>query len=150
MTGDSHPMVTSMREHKGYLYVGGILNNRIGRLKLDGADPDLDRSHLLLGRAVMILDPHPRSLPRQGGHHPADGWRAEAQHLAGRGARFSPRSERPDSLVFDGASLLYASGSHVAAAAVSTQPVKDYGAIITALAHVAQRRCWPWASTQAR
>ncbi len=37
--GDSHPMVTSMREHRGYLYVGGILNNRIGRLRLDGADP---------------------------------------------------------------------------------------------------------------
>jgi ribose transport system permease protein len=38
MTGTSHPMVTSMREHKGYLYVGGILNNRIGRYKLPGAD----------------------------------------------------------------------------------------------------------------
>jgi ribose transport system permease protein len=37
MTGVSHPMVTSMREHKGYLYVGGILNNRIGRYKLPGA-----------------------------------------------------------------------------------------------------------------
>ncbi|MCL6691728.1 SMP-30/gluconolactonase/LRE family protein [Pseudomonas sp. R3.Fl] len=37
--GLSHPMVTSMREHKGYLYVGGILNNRIGRYRLDGADP---------------------------------------------------------------------------------------------------------------
>ena len=33
-------MVTSMREHKGYLYLGGILNNRIGRYKLAGADPD--------------------------------------------------------------------------------------------------------------
>ena len=32
-------MITSMREHKGYLYLGGIQNNRIGRLKLDGADP---------------------------------------------------------------------------------------------------------------
>ena len=40
MTGQSHPMVTSMREHKGYLYVGGILNNRIGRLKLHEADTD--------------------------------------------------------------------------------------------------------------
>ncbi|WP_374329625.1 ABC transporter permease [Aestuariivirga sp.] len=40
MTGVSHPMVTSMREHKGYLYVGGILNNRIGRLKLEKADPN--------------------------------------------------------------------------------------------------------------
>ncbi|MFT4182522.1 MAG: SMP-30/gluconolactonase/LRE family protein [Rhizobium sp.] len=37
--GASHPMVTSMREHKGYLYIGGILNNRIGRIKLKGADP---------------------------------------------------------------------------------------------------------------
>lgn len=39
MTGVSHPMVTSMREHKGYLYVGGILNNRIGRYRLEHADP---------------------------------------------------------------------------------------------------------------
>ena len=40
MTGVSHPMVTSMREHKGDLFIGGILNNRIGRHKLKGADPD--------------------------------------------------------------------------------------------------------------
>ncbi len=39
MTGLSHPMVTSMREHKGDLFIGGILNNRIGRYKLEGADP---------------------------------------------------------------------------------------------------------------
>ncbi|MFO0991184.1 MAG: SMP-30/gluconolactonase/LRE family protein [Hyphomicrobiales bacterium] len=39
LTGESHPMVTSMREHKGYLYVGGILNNRVGRYKLEHADP---------------------------------------------------------------------------------------------------------------
>lgn len=38
LTGVAHPSVTSMREHKGYLYIGGILNNRIGRLKIDGAD----------------------------------------------------------------------------------------------------------------
>lgn len=36
--GENHPMITSMREHKGYLYIGGILNNRVGRLKLDGMD----------------------------------------------------------------------------------------------------------------
>jgi ribose transport system permease protein len=35
----SHPTITSMREHKGYLYIGGLENNRIGRLRLDGADP---------------------------------------------------------------------------------------------------------------
>lgn len=38
LTGVSHPMVTSMREHKGYLFVGGILNNRIGRYKITDAD----------------------------------------------------------------------------------------------------------------
>ncbi|RST85347.1 ABC transporter permease [Aquibium carbonis] len=37
-SGDNHPMITSMREHKGHLYIGGILNNRVGRLKLDGVD----------------------------------------------------------------------------------------------------------------
>jgi ribose transport system permease protein len=37
--GVNHPMITSMREHRGYLYLGGISNNRIGRLKLAGADP---------------------------------------------------------------------------------------------------------------
>jgi ribose transport system permease protein len=32
-------MITSMREHKGWLYLGGITNNRIGRVKLgDWAD----------------------------------------------------------------------------------------------------------------
>ena len=36
--GQSHPMITSMREHKGYLYLGGITNNRIGRLKLKDAN----------------------------------------------------------------------------------------------------------------
>ncbi|HUL04694.1 MAG TPA: SMP-30/gluconolactonase/LRE family protein, partial [Candidatus Acidoferrum sp.] len=39
LTGVSHPMVTSMREHKGWLYVGGILNNRVGRYRIPGADP---------------------------------------------------------------------------------------------------------------
>ncbi|MDM8165903.1 SMP-30/gluconolactonase/LRE family protein [Roseovarius sp.] len=38
--GVNHPMVTSMREHKGYLYLGGLYNDRIGRLKLANADPD--------------------------------------------------------------------------------------------------------------
>ncbi|MBL1422181.1 MAG: SMP-30/gluconolactonase/LRE family protein [Alphaproteobacteria bacterium] len=36
--GDNHPMITSMREHKGRLYIGGIFNNRIGSLKIDSED----------------------------------------------------------------------------------------------------------------
>ena len=38
--GENHPMITSMREHRGHLYLGGILNNRIGRYKLPNANPD--------------------------------------------------------------------------------------------------------------
>jgi ribose transport system permease protein len=41
--GVNHPMITSMREHKGYLYLGGISNNRIGRYKLPNADPDFSQ-----------------------------------------------------------------------------------------------------------
>jgi ribose transport system permease protein len=37
-SGISHSTLTSMREHKGYLYLGGLENNRIGRVKLEGAD----------------------------------------------------------------------------------------------------------------
>jgi ribose transport system permease protein len=37
-SGENHPMITSMREHRGYLYLGGISNNRIGRIKLEGSD----------------------------------------------------------------------------------------------------------------
>ena len=32
-------MITSMREHKGSLYLGGVTNNKIGCLALDGANP---------------------------------------------------------------------------------------------------------------
>ncbi|CAN7772279.1 SMP-30/gluconolactonase/LRE family protein [Variovorax sp. LjRoot290] len=37
--GANHPMITSMREDRGYLYLGGISNNRIGKYRLEGADP---------------------------------------------------------------------------------------------------------------
>src|SRR5271165_1521786 len=37
--GENHPAITSMREHRGYLYLGGVTNNRIGRIKIIGSDP---------------------------------------------------------------------------------------------------------------
>ena len=40
LKGLNHPMITSMREHKGYLYLGGVSNNRIGRYKLPEANPN--------------------------------------------------------------------------------------------------------------
>jgi simple sugar transport system permease protein/ribose transport system permease protein len=38
--GEKHPMITSMREHKGVLYLCGIFNNRMGTLPLKGVDPN--------------------------------------------------------------------------------------------------------------
>ncbi len=38
--GENHPMITSIREHKGILYLGGIYNNRIGTYRIPGADPN--------------------------------------------------------------------------------------------------------------
>jgi ribose transport system permease protein len=39
-TTESHPMITSMREHRGHLYIGGVYNNRVGRIPLPNADPN--------------------------------------------------------------------------------------------------------------
>ena len=37
--GKKHPMITSMREHKGVLYLCGIFNNRMGVYPLPNSDP---------------------------------------------------------------------------------------------------------------
>jgi ribose transport system permease protein len=47
----NHPMITSMREHRGYLYLGGLRNNRIGKYKLEGADPNFVQYGKRWGRA---------------------------------------------------------------------------------------------------
>jgi ribose transport system permease protein len=39
LQGQKHPMITSVREHKGVLYLGGVHNNRIGAYPIPGADP---------------------------------------------------------------------------------------------------------------
>ncbi len=43
-------MITSMREHEGSLYLGGVTNDKIGRLTLDGADPAWRGSDSYWGR----------------------------------------------------------------------------------------------------
>ena len=55
--GENHPMITSMREHRGYLFLGGIMNNRVGRIKLDpttaSRTPDTFRDVLIdMARSV--------------------------------------------------------------------------------------------------
>lgn len=49
--GANHPMITSCNEHRGYLYLGGILNNRVGRLRIEGADPDFTNQGSYWGAA---------------------------------------------------------------------------------------------------
>ncbi len=36
----NNPAITSMREHKGWIYLGGLTSNRITRIRLDSADPE--------------------------------------------------------------------------------------------------------------
>jgi ribose transport system permease protein len=51
LSGANHPMITSMREHRGHLYLGGISNNRIGCYKLEGADPNFVQYDKRWGKA---------------------------------------------------------------------------------------------------
>jgi ribose transport system permease protein len=44
-------MITSMREHRGALYLGGVTNNKIGRLALGDADPDWTGPESYWGKA---------------------------------------------------------------------------------------------------
>ena len=50
--GENHPMITSMREHRGSLYLGGVHNNRIGRYRIPGADPDWTGNRSYWGSAA--------------------------------------------------------------------------------------------------
>ena len=80
LTGAAHPMVTSMREHKGYLYIGGILNNRIGRYRTAGRRSRTGPAPAPIGASEHDPRSAPRPVPRQGGDHPADGRGVPAQH----------------------------------------------------------------------
>jgi len=49
--GHSHATITSVREHKGHLYIGGLENNRIGRIRLPDADPTWESHRSYWGAA---------------------------------------------------------------------------------------------------
>ncbi len=49
--GVNHPMLSSMREHKGHLYLGGVSNNRIGKYKIPDAEPNWTGFTSYWGRA---------------------------------------------------------------------------------------------------
>ena len=58
----NHPQITSMREHRGYLFLGGLSNNRIGRYKIPEGqcDPNYVQYDRRWGREVRSI-PDPNS-----------------------------------------------------------------------------------------
>jgi ribose transport system permease protein len=48
--GKSHPSVTSMREERGWLYIGGLSNDRIGRVRLPNANSEWNGPESYWGR----------------------------------------------------------------------------------------------------
>ena len=82
LTGENHPTITSMREHRGHLFLGGVTNNRIGRIKLPGADPDWTSLASYWGaqREADRKSFGPMVRPRRSlDHDAADGRRVPAQ-----------------------------------------------------------------------
>lgn len=55
----NHPQITSMREHRGYLFLGGLSNNRIGRYKIPQGqcDPDFVQYDRRWGKEVSKSPP---------------------------------------------------------------------------------------------
>jgi ribose transport system permease protein len=51
-SGNNHPMITSMREDRGWLYLGGVSNNRIGRYRIPGADAEWTAAKSYRGEAA--------------------------------------------------------------------------------------------------
>ena len=79
LDGNIHPMITSMREHKGTLYLSGVFNNRIGTYKFPNADPNWCALDTYWGADVIgSLRPGDRQFPRtrRGGRHRAGHGRA--------------------------------------------------------------------------
>ena len=102
--GENHPMITSMREHRGHLYLGGIMNNRVGQYKIPGRRPELRAVRAALEEGSMsvvdairqwsgrLLGRGDAAITRAGAR-----WRAEVQppDRRRRGRRRARRAGRP-------------------------------------------------------
>jgi ribose transport system permease protein len=60
----NNPIITSMREHKGWLYLGGLTNNRISRIRLPDADPEWTGIRSYWKDARRVSDFVPATRPR--------------------------------------------------------------------------------------
>lgn len=65
-TREKHPMVTSMSERNGYLYLGGLENNRIGRVKLDPREVGSIDPYAVPGTYALPNVPSADATPREG------------------------------------------------------------------------------------
>ena len=114
--GENHPMITSMREHNGYLYLGGILNNRIGQCKLPGADPNVVQYERHWGkRMIAALKQWTERVLGRGDAAvtvPALDGALRPNRLL-EDAEVVAELDAPDDLASDGASLLVADGARV-------------------------------------
>lgn len=50
----NHALITSMREKDGYLYLGGLVNNRMGRYTLPDAETELDQDAVTEGSGDLV------------------------------------------------------------------------------------------------
>ncbi|MFC3227441.1 ABC transporter permease [Marinibaculum pumilum] len=57
--GQNYPAITSARRHGAYLYLGGILNNRIGRITLDPSQAEWQSPNVPSVPPVDIAAPEP-------------------------------------------------------------------------------------------
>ena len=115
--GENHPMITSMREHRGHLYLGGIMNNRIGQYKLPGADPDVRavRAALEEGDVIDALKQWTERLLGRGDAAisvPVLDGALKSNRLI-EDAEVVAELDAPEDLASDGTSLFVADGARV-------------------------------------
>jgi ribose transport system permease protein len=57
----NYPTISALREHKGYLYIGCLENNRIGRLHLPDANPCWTSWDSYYGKGMPVARTAPTS-----------------------------------------------------------------------------------------
>ena len=138
LRGENHPMITSMREHRGHLYLGGIMNNRIGRYKLSNADPNFVQYDRRWGQEQMIaaLRSLPTSLLGRGDATitvPSFDGALKPNQILER-AETLAQFDAPEDLATDGKALYLADGAAIRRFDGSALPeVRRFDRTITAL-----------------
>ena len=139
LTGRNHPMITSMREHKGYLYLGGSLNNRHGQIPADTRNATWAIRILLGCRGMMGALKRAYESFRGGGDYsitvpPMDG--ALRPNNAIEEAELVASAPAADNVVADANRVVFSSGQDLLAFEAGRKPrcLASYDGRISALA----------------